>query len=217
VECRLYFTEIAGAPAYLLSPPSVKGRALVLHGYGSNKEEMFGCALAVARVGFKVYVCDLPGHGEHKERLTWPAVREFIEKLKGFGFKAAVGHSLGARLVCLLSCPKLVLLSPPLEAKFEGTKKDLLRTLRARRVREEGYYEGLTSVLNSLPALDFNPTKKILLLYSKNDLPTVKKAAAKAKEKGIKVEVIAGVGHNDIVSAQTTLKKIEEWLSLLFG
>ncbi len=204
--------EIASAPAYLLSPPADKGNALVLHGYGSNKEEMLGCALAVARAGFKVYVPDLPGHGAHKERLTWSAIREFVQRLKGLEFEAAVGHSLGARLVCLFSCTRLVLLSPPLEPEFAGTKKALLNTLRARRVREGGYYKGLTSTLNALPALEFSPEKKVLFVYSKNDIATVKRAADKAKERGVKVEPISGVGHNDIISAQTTLKKIERWL-----
>ncbi len=205
-------TKLANAPAYLISSTSEKGTALVLHGYGSNKEEMLGCALAVAKAGFKVYVPDLPGHGEHKEKLTLPAIKKFVEGLKRTGFNVAVGHSLGARLVCLLSCSSLILLSPPLEAKFEGTKKDLLRTLRARRVREEQYYKGLTDILNYLSEFKFNSDKKILLLYSKNDLSTVKEAAKKAKEKGVEVEVIAGVGHNDIISAQAVLVKIESWL-----
>jgi len=212
MEYKILVTEIASAPTYILSASTDKRKALILHGYGSNKEEMLGCALSVVKVGFKVYVCDLPGHGEHKDKLNWKSVKEFIQNLKNLEFEIVIGHSLGARLACLFFCPKLILISPPFEAKFKGSKKELVKILRARRVKEEKYYQGLIEVLNSLPEFSFDKAQKVLLLYSNNDLDTVKTAVQKAKELEAQIEIIPGVNHNDIISHHLTFKKIFNWI-----
>jgi len=212
MECKIFLKNVLDTPTYFLSPPSAKDNAIVLHGYGSNKEEIIGCALAIARANFNVYVPDLPGHGENKETFNLKTLKKFIEGLKRFEFKLALGHSLGARIVFQLPCKRIILISPPLEAIFDGTKKELLTILRARRVKEEKYYEGLRDALKLLP-MTFKAFKEILFIYAKNDLLTVKEAAKRARASNIKIEIIPDANHNDIISSQITFKRIKEWLS----
>ncbi|RJX17475.1 MAG: alpha/beta fold hydrolase [Ammonifex sp.] len=203
-------TEVAGAPAYLLSPGAVKESAVVIHGYGGNKEEVVGLGMAVAGAGYRVYLPDLPGHGMHPRQLAENVVRDFVAALKTYGFKAAVGHSLGGRVAMVLGVKPLCLLSLPLAARFEGRKSDLLRVLRARRVRESKPFGGLAEVLAALT--DPWPDPPVLLFYAFQDLPTCLEAAAKGRQGGWETRAVKTAGHLDIVSAPEVLTAVKSYL-----
>lgn len=53
-----------GIPAVILTPGAPRGAAVVVHGYGVNKEEILGLASRVAGWGLAVCALDLRGYGE---------------------------------------------------------------------------------------------------------------------------------------------------------
>lgn len=201
---------VAGAPAYLLVPERSQKNAVVLHGYGGAKEEVLGLGLAAAAAGYAVCVPDLPGHGTHPETLTGGSIREFAAGLRSAGFPAAIGHSLGGLVAMALGPAVLCLLSVPLEAKFPGGKSELLRVLRARRVREKKPYAGLEEAFPALGAPW--PEPPVLLLHAARDLPVCLAAAARGRETGWEVRAVRGSGHLDLVTAPETLSAVTSWL-----
>lgn len=202
-------TEVGSAPAYVLSMAGAAKNAVILHGYGSCKEEVLGLGAAVARAGWAAFLPDLPGHGAHDKPLTGENIREFAKTLATAGFHAAVGHSLGGRLAMVLGIKPLCLLSVPLTAHFKGRRSDLLRVLRARRVREAGPYTGLEEALHTLEAPW--PAPPVLLLHAARDLPTCLEAAAHGRDLGWEIRIVRGVGHLDIISAPEAMAGVYAW------
>lgn len=207
--------EPAGAPAFVLAPPAVRKRVLVLHGYGGSKEELLGIGATVAEAGFTALIPDLPGHGEHPSPLTWPVIRDFLAAFSRArndprnDLWGAVGHSLGGRLALALELPRTVVLSIPADARFEGRRTELLRTLRARRVREEKPYAGLVAVLDELP--NSWPAQDVLLLHARRDLETCLRAARRGRELGWEVRSVTSTRHLDIVCSHEVFTTVKEW------
>ncbi|MEW6171970.1 MAG: alpha/beta fold hydrolase [Bacillota bacterium] len=204
-------TLIAGTPAYLLTPENEKGPAVILHGYGGVKEEVLGLGFALAGAGWKAYLPDLPGHGAHPEPLSAKSVRKFVAALKTFAFRAAIGHSLGGRIAMALGTGRLCLLSVPLDARFDGRKSDLLRVLRARRVREAKPFNGLEEALAALN--EPWPAPPVLLFHSFRDLPACLAAVARAREIGWETRSVNNVGHLDIVTAPEVIAAVGAYFS----
>lgn len=201
---------VTGAPAYLLLPEGSRKSAVVLHGYGGTKEEALGLGLAAAAAGYAACIPDLPGHGAHPEMLTGETVREFTAGLKTAGYAAAIGHSLGGLVAMVLQTGTVCLLSVPLEARFSGSKSELLQVLRARRVRERKPYAGLDEAFTALSAPW--PLPPVLLLHAARDLPVCLDAAVRAQESGWEVRAVRGAGHLDVVTAPETLAAVTSWL-----
>ncbi|MGO0123187.1 alpha/beta fold hydrolase [Desulfothermobacter acidiphilus] len=182
---------------------------MVLHGYGSHKEEVLGLGLALAKAGIKALVPDLPGHGKNLTPLTGESLPAFGRALKEEGFTWAVGHSLGGRLALCLDAHHFFLLSVPLKASFSGSRTQMLRVLRARWVREEKPLEGLSSALNSLP-LHWPPEG--MLLLAARDLATCREAAELARRRGWQVEVVKGTDHLNLPQAPATYALLETFI-----
>lgn len=191
---------------------AARASGLVIHGYGGNKEEMLGLAAHVAyTTRTRLLLFDLPGHGPGgDDLLTLEASRAALDArarlLKQPGF--VIGHSLGARLALMSGLPRAALISMPGAALFEGSRRELLRTLRARRVRESETYGGLKEIM----AAPVEPAKNTLLLYAGGDILS---SAALARDWGDRVDKtvkVPGCGHLDIVSHPATLSEICEWI-----
>ncbi len=80
-----------------------KGTAVLLHGYGGNKEIMLVAAMYFRALGMNVIVPDLFGHGESPERFAVAAkehtiINELLTELEQTNTTPviAVGHSMGA-------------------------------------------------------------------------------------------------------------------------
>ena len=80
-------------PRGVASPPV----ALLAHGYGGEKNNVFCFAEALTAAGFLCYAIDLPGHGESPRLYTFmDAVRTIGDLEKAIGpVDVLIGHSLG--------------------------------------------------------------------------------------------------------------------------
>lgn len=197
---------------YLVSSGDGGHEGLVIHGYGSGKEEMLGLAVGLAaRLPLKLLVFDLPGHGGARGApLTLAAARESLDDaaaaLENLSF--FIGHSLGARVGLDAGLPAAVLLSMPGVARFEGSRADLLRFLRARRVKEAAPFSGLEEIL----AGEVEPPPEALLLRAGREPESVKSLADAWEKRGVAVHTVADSGHNDIVSSHMTMEVTAAWL-----
>lgn len=196
----------------LVSSGSGAHEGLIIHGYGGCKEEILGLAVGLAaRLPLKLLVFDLPGHGDAaNEPLTLAAARDAVATATAVLDNPAffVGHSLGARIGLLGGPETAVCISMPGAARFEGSRTDLLRTLRARRVNEASPLSGLAEVLANGAA----PAARTLLICAGRELESVSELAAAWREQGIPCREIRDSSHNDIVSAHETLEVAAAWL-----
>lgn len=185
---------------------------LVIHGYGGNKEEMLGLSVNLVKaLDLRLLLFDLPGHAPDTTDLltlenAGAAVTERLGSLESGSF--FIGHSLGGRLGLMTGLPQAILLSVPGRALFDGNRRELLSTLRARRVRENSTYEGLREVL----AVDVSPATRTLLLYAKNDIKSSHEMALEWKDGVNAIEKIPDCNHLDIISHRTTERAIVSWL-----
>ena len=119
----------------VLSSNAPHGIALLIHGYGQTRSELFGLAVTCASVGFEAVVPDLPGHGLGQESLTVETLREFSsEWMKNSIPSLLIGFSLGARIALdLADGQPVVALSPPVSSRFDSeTRAELMDQLRLR-------------------------------------------------------------------------------------
>ena len=119
-----------------------------------------------------------------------------------------IGHSLGARLGLAAGLPTSVLLSMPGSTGFDGSRQELLRTLRVRRVKEDAPLQGLEEIL----ATEVEPAARTLMLRAAREPESVKSLATAWAKKGIPCRTIRDSSHNDIISSPETRKVIAEWL-----
>ncbi len=166
-------------PAFLFSPASPRGGAVVCHGYGGSKEEMLGVAVAVAERGTAALAIDLCGHGENPAPIG-PAMFEELEVaiafVRRFGKAAAVGHSLGGRLALMSSADVMVAMSPSVMMQMSPQGKWMFENLPSPGVREPytGYVIELLERLGPVPSHG----RPCLLIYSERDLKPLLDGAA---------------------------------------
>lgn len=207
---------------FMVQSGSGTHQGLMIHGYGGNSLEMLGLTVALACVlELRMLVVDLPGHGAAAgEPLTRAAALSCLESAAASleNPRFFIGHSLGARLGLEAASglgkgpagglETAVLISMPGAAAFEGSKSEMLRTLRARRVREAVPYSGLEEIL----AGKARPAKKTLFITAGRELESVKSLAAAWEEIGVPRRTVRGCGHNDIVGTGETATLIAGWL-----
>jgi predicted alpha/beta-fold hydrolase len=63
IENRFLPGDGCKVPAILIQPEDPIGAAVIVHGYGGNKEEQLGLGWRVAEAGLVACVIDLRGHG----------------------------------------------------------------------------------------------------------------------------------------------------------
>lgn len=170
-------------PAYLFSPASPLGGAVVCHGYGASKEQMLGVATSVAEKGTAALVIDLCGHGENMAPIG-PGMRDeleaAIEYARRFGRTAVVGHSLGGRLALMSSADVMVAMAPSVMIQMSPQGKWMFENLPSPGVREPHS----TYVLELLERLGPVPShsRPCLLLYSERDIQTLLDGAVALQE-----------------------------------
>jgi esterase/lipase len=82
----------------------INGTAVILHGYGGNKEVMMATAIYFRALGMNVVIPDLFGHGESNEKfafgsrehhLLFQLIRQMTDKKENKELIVVVGHSMG--------------------------------------------------------------------------------------------------------------------------
>ncbi len=197
---------------YLLSSAGAMHEGLAIHGYGSSSREMLGLAVDLAaRLKLKLLVFDLPGHGGAAgEPLTQSAARRSLDSALAALDKPTffVGHSLGARLGLEAGLGIAVLVSMPGGASFDGSRHELVGTLRPRRVNEARPFAGLEEILTVKP----RPAARTLLLRALHEPRSVMSLAAAWEKNGLPCRKIRGSNHNDIISSPEAADVIAAWL-----
>lgn len=197
---------------YLVESASGGTPGLVIHGYGGSAAAMLGLAVSLAvRLPLRLLAFDLPGHaGASDTMLTAAAVRATLkEAAAALGEPAFfIGHSLGARVGLDAGLPRAALISPPGEAEFEGSRGELLKLLKPRRVRESAPFAGLQELLAQPP----EPASDTLLLSAAREPESVRSLAREWQDAGISCHRVAGTDHNDIIHAPETGEVIASWL-----
>jgi len=102
-----------------------------------------------------------------------------------------------------------VLIAMPGEPTFEGSRRELVRTLRPQRVNEHAPLEGLVEILSEPLSL---PERPVLLLTAEHDLPTVEAQVSRLAATGLEHLRIPGTSHLDVISHPATLDAAAAWL-----
>ena len=174
-----WYTEIdTRGETLLVTPPTVRGRACVWHGYGQSAREALHALLFMAELGFEARAQDLPGHGEHPGLLTLSALESSLAEARSWLHEApervVVGYSLGGRMALRTGDMPCVVVSVPAVPEFEGTLEDLWRDLSPYRVREERPLAGLESAIATWGDA-WEPVGPTLVMSGARDMASVRR------------------------------------------
>jgi pimeloyl-ACP methyl ester carboxylesterase len=163
-------------PAYLLEPDAAaRGAAVICHGYGSAKEEMFAFALAVAEGAHCRALCiDLRGHGENLAPIgagVLTDVQAALDYLSAVGPVVAIGHSLGGRLALTAEADLAVAVSPAVVQEVSPQGRWMFENFPSPFVREpySGYVVELLDRLGDVPPR----AGPCLLVHAARDIPNI--------------------------------------------
>ncbi len=206
-----------GIPCVVLTPPSSRGAAVIVHGYGGCKEEQLGLAWRVAETGITACAIDHRGHGEHALPLDEDVLRDVeaaIAFCRSFGKVAAIGHSLGGRLCLISSADFAIGISPALNTAFSAETQRIIKELRSYRVRES--FPGVNfEILKTLPAWHGTDDRQALILFGSRDVPEIAASCKELRAQGKRVVEIERALHSDIFLIEDTftqvVKKLREW------
>jgi dienelactone hydrolase len=203
-------------PAYLLTPDSARGGAVLIHSYGATKEGMLGVATSLAGAGIAALSIDLCGHGESSAAIG-PVMRDEIESavafMRRFGPTAAVGLSLGGRLALMSSADCMVAMSPSVIAEMSPQGKWMFENFPSPTVREP--YSGyVTELLDLLGPVASHP-RPCLLLYAERDIPAILDGAAglKANLPGSEIRHVTAELRPDIKHESGLVRYLPRWFN----
>lgn len=188
------------------------GHGVVLHGYGQTHLEALPPAILLGQEGYSLVLTDLPGHGNHPDPLTADGAlalaHQLLDEVAPDGPLLALGFSLGARLALSLPVDVAIAISPPGPAEFGGDRRELLRELRPRMVRESSTLAGLTETLTVLNQQPIR-AKRHLVVVGQRDLPSV---LAFADAQGPGVVRIRGADHHGTWWHPDTWRIVTRWI-----
>jgi pimeloyl-ACP methyl ester carboxylesterase len=207
-------------PAILLIPEHPRGAAIIVHGYGGNKEEQLGLGWRVAEAGLLACVIDLRGHGEHPLQLDINAGSDLnaaIRYCRSFGKVTAIGHSLGGRLALLSDADFRIAISPSLGRMYGERTQEMLRTLRSHRVRPPDLAT-LLAIQERLLVWDpASGSGNTLLLFAERDAPEIREGCITLMNAGVHAIEIPGAMHSDIFLVEQTFSAIRDQIGEWYG
>ena len=197
--------------------PGDHDAAVVLaHGWGANREQMLGQALALARGGFGVLLVDLRGHGASGgranagdgEQLDVQAATDFLARQPAVGWIGAVGYSLGGTAVGLAASgdPRIraavVEAAPPsldaeLVADFGAGGPWVVRSVRAT-MRLLGVHAQRVRLVDRVAGIAPRP---LLLVYGERDELTAPAEARAIRDRAggsSELWLVPGARHADL-------------------
>jgi dienelactone hydrolase len=162
-------------PAILITPEAARGGAVLLHPYGTSKEQMLGVAFAVAEQGMAALAIDLCGHGENMTPIGARMLQEVnaavVYLRRRFVGVGCAGLSIGGRLSLMSSADCMVAMSPAVVTEVSPQGKWMFENFPKPGVREpfSGYAARLLEELGPVPAHN----RPCLLLYAERDIPMI--------------------------------------------
>ncbi len=202
-------------PAVLFSPRKSSCAAVVVHGYGGNKEEQMGLAWRVAERGITACAIDLRGHGQHRLPLDdkiMDDVSAAVRYCRPYGKIVAIGHSLGGRLALLSDAEFVIGISPAVNSTFSPPTMKLLKELRNYRVRKETD-DAVFDLFKKLPLYKPSKARPVLIVYGERDVPEIREACSAMAAAGEKVVKIDKALHADIWLLEPTFETIDRQLA----
>lgn len=207
-------------PAILIKPADPRGAAVVVHGYGGNKEEQLGLGWRVAEAGLLVCVIDLRGHGEHSIPLdggTGTDLDAAIRFCRLYGKVAVIGHSFGGHLALLSNADYCIAISPSVKRPLTEHTKSTLKTKRSYRVRPSDF-ETVRVIHEELP--NWNPaqdSRNTLILFAEWDIPEISSGCTELKNAGAHVVQIPNSMHSDIFLVEQTFEEVRNHIQLWYS
>lgn len=207
-------------PAILIQPANPRGAAVIVHGYGGNKEEQLGLGWRVAEAGLVACVIDLRGHGEHSLPLDSEIDMDLdaaIRFCRVFGKVAAIGHSFGGHLALLSNADYRIAISPSVKRPLNEHTQASLKKNRSYRVRPSEF-EVVRAIHERLPT--WNPTKDVgntLILFAEWDIPEITSGCNELKNVGAHVVQIPKSKHNDIFLVEQTFEDVRNHIIEWYG
>jgi hypothetical protein len=205
-------------PAILIQPADPQGAAVIVHGYGGNKEEQLGLGWRVAEAGLVACIIDLRGHGEHSLPLDGETCADLdaaIHFCRVYGKVAAIGHSFGGHLALLSNADYCIAISPSVKRPLSEHTQSTLKTKRSYRVRPSDF-ETVRVIHEELPI--WNPPQdngNTLILFAEWDIPEISYGCNELKNAGAHVVQIPKSMHSDIFLVEQTFvyvrNQIIEW------
>ena len=106
---EVVLTQACGMPIRIMNPPNRNDvpSAVVFHGLGANAVVMRSLGQSLAKMGFRVYLFDLPGHGNNPDHFSFARAEEcatqaisLLERSGEIRLQRTVliGHSMGGAL-----------------------------------------------------------------------------------------------------------------------
>ncbi len=188
--------------------------AIVIHGYGGNKEEIFGLSSYLSFNKIDTITIDLRGHGENDIYYTIDVmddINSIIHKFRDRKRIVTVGHSIGGRLALLSEADMKVGISPALCKTYSDQTKSVITNLRKYRVKEERGDNNF-KIAAELP-LTNSLSDKSLVIYGSRDVPEIKEACETLRNQGMNVVKIEHALHNDIYNLNETFLIISTFLN----
>jgi pimeloyl-ACP methyl ester carboxylesterase len=203
-------------PAYLVEPETaVGGAAVVCHGYGSAKEEMFALALAVAGGARCRALCvDLRGHGENLAPIGVGVLTDAqaaLGYLSAAGPVVAIGHSLGGRLALMTEADLAVAVSPAVVQEISPQGRWMFENFPSPFVREpySGYVVELLDRLGDVPPR----VEPCLLVHAARDIPNIMAGTKELAERlgGATVHEVRAHLRPDVSSENGLVRYLPRW------
>ncbi|RPJ79714.1 MAG: alpha/beta fold hydrolase [Alphaproteobacteria bacterium] len=220
IEHRFLPGDGCKVPAVLIQPADPRGAAVIVHGYGGNKEEQLGLGWRVAEAGLVACVIDLRGHGEHSlplDREVGADLDAAIRFCRLFGRVVAIGHSFGGHLALFSNADYCIAISPSVKRPLSEHTQATLKNKRSYRVRPSDF-ETVRVIHERLPT--WNPTKDIgntLILFAEWDLPEISSGCNELKNAGAYVVQIPKSTHNDIFLVEQTFEDVRNYILEWYG
>jgi threonine synthase len=123
---------------------------------------------------------------------------------------AAIGHSLGGRLVLASSADFGIGISPALDIKYSAKTEEALRNLRKHKVRYETKGEFL-EIMTQIPVWKPCFSRPTLVIYGSHDISEIISLCRKLQAETTVVEV-EGAFHNDSYLHEVTFAEITKYL-----
>ena len=198
-------------PAILIKPVKPRGAAVIVHGYGGNKEEQLGLGWRVAEAGLVACVIDLRGHGEHSLPLDGEIGADLdaaIRFCRLFGKVVAIGHSFGGHLALLSKADYRIAISPSVNRPLSEHTQKTLKTRCSYRVRPSEFAV-VRAIHEGLPIWDpTHDNENTLILFAEWDIPEISSGCNELKNGGAHVVQVPKSTHSDIFLVEQTFADV---------